>query len=135
MSRRTRRLLLLWLTAATVAGLVTAWLLWPRPAITRENAAKIQVGMTSAEVEAILGGPPRNEFFDWAREDTEPPKPGTWIRDERVSDTPELKEWHSQYVYVVVRWDDDGRVRSCQVTPMRPAHPGVFLMLRRWLGL
>src|SRR5260370_30931418 len=37
------------------------WLLWPRTAITPENAAKIREGMTLLEVEAILGGPGRNE--------------------------------------------------------------------------
>ena len=34
-------------------------MLWPRPdRITRENYERIRVGMSSAEVEAILGGPP-----------------------------------------------------------------------------
>ena len=38
------------------------WLLWPREsAITEENIASIQIGMTRAQVEAILGGPARDE--------------------------------------------------------------------------
>jgi hypothetical protein len=60
MTKRKHRLLLLSLPAL-VALTVGAWLLWPRSAITRENAEKIQSGMTPAEVEAILGGPPRDE--------------------------------------------------------------------------
>jgi outer membrane protein assembly factor BamE (lipoprotein component of BamABCDE complex) len=41
---------------------VGIWLLWPRPsAITKENANRIQVGMTLQEVEAILGGPARDD--------------------------------------------------------------------------
>jgi hypothetical protein len=56
-----RRLLVLGLPAGLVALAVAAWLLWPRTAITRENAAKIQPGMTLAEVEAFLGGPARDE--------------------------------------------------------------------------
>src|ERR1700722_14500609 len=58
-----RRVLLIGLLAATVALGVCEWMLWPRPpsAITRANAAKITEGMTLAEVEAILGGPPRDE--------------------------------------------------------------------------
>jgi hypothetical protein len=58
---RTRRLLLFAVPAGLAVALIAAWLLWPRTAITRENAEKIQVGMTLAEVEAILGGPARDD--------------------------------------------------------------------------
>jgi hypothetical protein len=69
MTRRSRRLLIA-LPVAVVLTLALAWLLWPRMAITRDNAAKITVGMTLAEVEAILGGPARDETtgpvtLDW----------------------------------------------------------------------
>src|SRR5437868_4644940 len=40
-----RRLLLLALTAAVVVG-ASAWVFWPRTAITRKNAAIVQPGMT-----------------------------------------------------------------------------------------
>jgi hypothetical protein len=56
MTRRTRRLLLFGLPAALLASAIAAALLWPRTAITRENAARIQVGMTLTQVEAILAG-------------------------------------------------------------------------------
>ena len=56
-----RRVLLLGLLATAVGVAAAAWLLWPRTAITRENAAKVREGMTLAEVEAILGGPARDE--------------------------------------------------------------------------
>jgi hypothetical protein len=56
-----RRLLILAVAGTVVMLAVGAWLFWPRTAITRENAAKIQRGMTLAEVEAILGGPARDE--------------------------------------------------------------------------
>ena len=57
-----RRVLLLGSVAALAAMAFGAWVTWPRPsAITDENSVKIQTGMTLAEVEAILGGPPRNE--------------------------------------------------------------------------
>ena len=44
-----------WLPVALVLLGVAIWVLWPRSsAITRENAARIELGMTVAEVEAIL---------------------------------------------------------------------------------
>jgi hypothetical protein len=61
MTRRTRLLLLFGLPAGLTVLAVGVWLLWPRTAITPENAAKIQVGMPLPEVEAILGGPQRLE--------------------------------------------------------------------------
>jgi hypothetical protein len=61
MPTRARRLLLLILPAGLAALAIVICMLWPRTSITRENASKIQVGMTLAEVEAILGGPARDE--------------------------------------------------------------------------
>jgi hypothetical protein len=54
-----RRLLLFGLFAGLLA--LAAWLAWPRTAITPANAARFQEGMTLAQVEAIMGGPPRRE--------------------------------------------------------------------------
>jgi len=50
------RLLLLLLTVVPVGLAVAGWLLWPAPsAISQENFDRIQVGMTLAEVEALMG--------------------------------------------------------------------------------
>ncbi len=59
-----RRFLLLALLCLLLAGSYAA--LWfafapPASAINRANALKIKLGMTRAEVEAILGGPVRDE--------------------------------------------------------------------------
>jgi hypothetical protein len=56
-----RRLLLFGLLAALLVLGAGAWVVWPRMAITPENAAKIKQGMTLAEVESILGGAARDE--------------------------------------------------------------------------
>jgi hypothetical protein len=53
MMKPSRRLLLI-LPAVLVAGLLAAWMLWPRAALTPENVAKLAKGMTLAEVEEIL---------------------------------------------------------------------------------
>jgi hypothetical protein len=121
MTRRTCRLLPLALAAAVLAVGLIAWLVWPPPsAITRENAAKIRVGMTLAEVEALLGGPARNEsgLQDYCIDLT------------RRSDD---KCWASSRDIVIVVLDDDGRVRRQSEFPMR----GVSFLatLRRWLDL
>jgi hypothetical protein len=58
-----RRTLLVVLSGLAVVGAAGAIVLWPagtlQSKITPENCARIQVGMTRAEVEAILG-PPRD---------------------------------------------------------------------------
>jgi hypothetical protein len=53
---RGRKLLVVVLAVLVAVG---AFVLWPRPdRITRENCERIREGMSLAEVEAILGGPP-----------------------------------------------------------------------------
>jgi hypothetical protein len=148
LSPRTRRLLLACLPAAAVALAVGAWLLWPRTAITRENAAKIHKGMTRAEVKAILGGPPRDESSGPV--DLDEPDDGIpdLIRDARLRQwidgalrahfDPEGGEraaWQSNQVAVYIWWDAAGTVESCDCFPMRRAPEGPLEVLRRWLGL
>jgi hypothetical protein len=58
-----RRLLMFAVLIVLVLLGVSAWVFWPheQSAISRANAEKIHVGMTFAEVQTILGGPPRME--------------------------------------------------------------------------
>src|SRR5947209_17090532 len=57
-----RRVLLLGSVAVVAALAVAVWMVWPRRSvITRENIDRITDGMTLDEVEAILGGPARDE--------------------------------------------------------------------------
>jgi hypothetical protein len=56
-----RKPTILALCFAAVVLVLTAWLLWRPSAVTKENIHRIQPGMTRAEVEAILGGPPQEE--------------------------------------------------------------------------
>jgi hypothetical protein len=58
---RRRLFIVLGLLACLLLAGCVAWLLWPRTAITRENAVLIRQGMTVPEVEAILVGPARDE--------------------------------------------------------------------------
>jgi hypothetical protein len=140
-SSMTRRRLLLWvLPAALVLLSVGAWLLRPRPSpITEENAAKIQKGMMLTEVEALLGGPARNESA----------MPDNLINDAFVNADPdeiqagrlhpgarpfEDKRWASPGFVVLVDFDDSGRVVRHSHTSFHADTP--FLdKLRRWLHL
>jgi hypothetical protein len=117
-----RRLLLVAVVSTAVVLVVglTAWLLWPRTAITRENAARIQVGMTVAEVEEILGGPARDET----------PKRPLVVKIQNVHPD---REWNSDQVSIWLHLDAEGRVRECRAIPVPPKAP--LNRLRRWLGL
>jgi outer membrane protein assembly factor BamE (lipoprotein component of BamABCDE complex) len=60
MTRKRSALLLLVASCLGVVGFA-AYLLPRSSAINEENVARIQKGMTLAQVEAILGGPARDE--------------------------------------------------------------------------
>jgi hypothetical protein len=135
-----RRLALFPFVAAFLVGLAfVAWLLWPRPtAINRENAAQIQVGMTLAEVEAVLGGPPRDDGIGVLAFERPDGSEATMTRAElrgELNQLPDVKQWLSDEILVEVTLDDAGRVASTTVDPVRLAHLGPIDRLRRWLGL
>ncbi len=139
MSRRTRRTLLLALPVTLGMIAAALWLLWPRTAITRENAARIQPGMTRADVEALLGGPARDDTTGpVAREDppefAPPDAQGRRFRITLIDLRPHL-EWHSDEVQVWVHVDAEGRVTDCRAFPMRRTDESLLDRLRRWLGL
>ncbi len=112
------------------------WMLWPRTAITRENAAKIQVGMTLEEVEAILGGPARNEGAAATR--TLVDQPNQAIHHRRIArdqlERVPLMEWNSDRVMISVRLDSEEHVSTCHYLFMCPSE-GILDKLRRWLHL
>jgi hypothetical protein len=121
MSKRERRLVSMAALVSVATIAVGVWLSWPRTAITRENAERIQPGMTLAEVEAILGGPARDEG----------PEQRSAVSIQSVRPD---REWNSAQVSVWVFLDVEGRVRECRAIPVPPA-PGPLERLRRWLGL
>jgi hypothetical protein len=140
MSRRTRHLLSLSLPVL-VALAAAAWLLWPRTAITRENFDRIEVGMTLAEVEAILGGPPREEATGpFVPRDGDPDS--VWITHEFMviigpgaPAFPADRGWAAHSLLVWVTFDAEGRVSAKNCLPVRRATEPLLDRLRRWLGL
>jgi hypothetical protein len=127
---------------------LTAWQLWPRTAITRENAEQIQPGMTLTEVEAILGGPARDEYGGPLVADSTPEEaegefarlfanPGGDVDPFRrplcPSDAPTQLIGASSRAVVQVHLDGAGRVVSCNFLAVRAANP--LDHVRRWLRL
>jgi hypothetical protein len=121
MATMTRRRLLVFSLIATLVGLgVGAWALWPqRTAITRENAAKIQKGMTLAEVEAILGGTARHEL-----------PPGSLVTT--IGAVVPDAWWQSEDAVVWLNLDSDGRVAEVHCVD-GPSDVDPLSILPRWL--
>jgi hypothetical protein len=141
MCRSRRRLFLaLGLLACVLAG-GAAWVHWRTPtAINHENAAKIQGGMTLAEVETILGGPARDETTGPVEREEPPefaPPDARGIRwriafaDMRAG----LQRWESDQARVWVHFDENGFVTDCREFQMRRVEESPLDMLRRWLRL
>jgi hypothetical protein len=136
-----RHLLLFGLPVALVALGVWGWMLLPRTAITPENAAKIKEGMTLAEVEAILGGPARDETTGPTvdTEDLVIP-PGQRIFDQGIADdygedVGNERYWYADTVSLGVRFDLEKNVTGKSYWRTRRTKESQLDTVRRWLRL
>lgn len=142
-----RRFLFLSL-AAVMVKLTVAWVVWPRSAITRENVARIQRGMTRIEVEAILGGPARHDSTGPTRVvpaevdlGLEHPKYPLDMLQRRWVDhilntaprRPNTDRWESDETILWVQWSADGTVTECDSLPLRREAINALDMLAHWL--
>jgi len=120
-----RRLLLLALLVALVPLGFAARMLWPRPAITWENGAKIREGMTRSEVEAILGRTPVPRHTDRKIWHSTPNGPEMFVGD----------YWWEGNMVVIVAFDDEDKVRETQTFEVPDSRRrDTFLdMVRHWL--
>jgi hypothetical protein len=113
----TRRRVLLLGSVAVVAACAIVVTVWPRTEINRWNAARIEKGMTRAEVEGILGGPHRQECE---------PYPIFMFTSGRQ---PEF--WGTPQLLVCVWFDNNDRVHT-----VRLYHDdGPLELIRHWLRL
>jgi hypothetical protein len=92
------------------------WLAWPRPGITEANGARIQVGMTLREVEALLGEPAGSEF----REAYDPAV--RW------------RAWEGPAIRASVAFDVRGKVVDKTLRPQALAEPWFYRWRRLLLG-
>ena len=102
----------------------------PQSAITRENAARIKMGMTLAEVESILGGPTRDETSGRVVPDDD----DLWAHG-RINILLSISQsgWRSDYVYISVDTDFEGHVTDIYTYPLRRHRDSPIEMIRRWL--
>jgi len=117
----TRRRLLFGLLAAVVA-LAVVVMLWPPSAINRENKSKLRHGMTQAEVEAILGGPARDEVGG---------KPPRFL----VKIPENQKEWIGPECKITVVFNEDGRAGAISSENVSVPPEAMLEKFRRWLRL
>jgi hypothetical protein len=143
MSRRSR-FLLASLAIIAIGLAVGGWLLWTPTAITRENVARIQPGMTREEVHTILGGPPNNEAFaplqvlgPWEGAPVDVPmalKGGEVIQlAAGPGGLPDI--WVGDDLLVQVQFDAAGHATGCRLLPVRRAEESLLAKVRRRLGL
>jgi hypothetical protein len=137
-----KRLLLFGLPASVVVIAVVVWLLWPRTAITRENAAKITAGMTLAEVEAILGpprddstGPASVDLKHFNREEPLLVLRGVADRILELDASGRVRRWTSDRVGIHVLFDAGGRVTDVEAFPLVRTQESLLDTLRRWLRM
>jgi hypothetical protein len=118
-----------------IAGL-TPWPAARTTAISRENAAKLREGLTVAEVEAILGGPPRDDSTGPLAGDNRDGTASTiWFWPQPLVTRPPPRAWISDCVAVHVQFDDAGRALSVSCVPLFRMEEGPLATLRRWLHL
>ena len=117
------------LMVATCLGVVgfAAYLRTCAMAINKEIVAKIENGMTLAEVEAILGGPARDESNALAL--------GGYCRAEPDRSDWSIKEWISDDAAVAVWFGDDEFVTDSTEFTILRQHESYLDKVRRWLRL
>jgi hypothetical protein len=137
---RRKRWLLLWLVTGAAALGLAVYLLWPRSPINRANYDRIAVGMTRPEVEAILGGPARNETSGTLRVglwgDGDPRwMEGALIRFLHEPDGPMSDVWATDRFVVWIDFGPDGAVAKKSCAPVSRAREWPLERIRHWLGL
>jgi hypothetical protein len=136
MTVRNRRILCLTLLTAAVVLAGSTWLLWPRTTITRQNAARIETGMDLGEVEAILGGPERNESTGMLRRFPQPVEPYLQRYYLHFAGSPRFQAWITNFLVVEVNFDDDMRVMSTNFFNVQVfGEPSLFERIRRRIGV
>jgi hypothetical protein len=140
MTKRTRALIWIPLAAVVAVAVYAAvWLLQPISPINPHNAAKILTGMTRAEVEAVLGGPSREESTgplaaletdDRAASDAL--VASFFVRSVSQSSLARYGFWASDAAMVSVWFDPAGHVSRLESLAVRRRPETPLEVIRRW---
>lgn len=129
MSKR-QRLPLLFVSAIFVAAVTCYFLLAPRHPVSWYGYNRIELGMTEAEVEKVVGLPP-----GWY----EPMPEGEYqvlVHEQAASrgrTSGKGYSWVSSRGHLDVNFDDHGKVVGVSFTPTRHV-PSFFERIRRWFS-
>ena len=131
MRRRTVLVVLGGALAVVVA--VGVVVLWPRPErITQENYDRIRVGMSRAEVYAVLGPPGDYSTGDAKASDL----PGPPMLTEDLRQAISLEEWFGDRAAIGVYFDGAGNVASARCWLLKPIDHGplgnLLWRLKHW---
>lgn len=137
---RKRGLVTLGLLALVLAGgYLVLWLTAPGDRVTPENVARLREGMTRAEVEAALGGPPGVYHPDGERLAALFRHPATgWEWRAAADGEADGAVWAGRAGAVVIGFDRDGRVADLPALSwVDNGHPPLSFLakLRRYLGM
>jgi hypothetical protein len=131
--------------AVLLLGFGAAIFLWPRDRITAESWEKIRIGMTSAEVEEILGGP-GNDFKEaedlYNRVVTKSGKEPLDLDSLRYEpdkqfaeeETKVMRVWVGREAVIGIVFDPENCVKKKAFQRGRLAEPNLIDRLRDWLG-
>lgn len=118
---------------------LTLWLTTPRQRVRREAFEHIRVGMTLAEIEAIVGLPPgdyttRPSVIQCAA-DQEDVAGAYFEYGSRDDPKRRWREWIGDQGLIVVRLNAESKVSDSGFCDVRPAEPSFLERLRKLLGL
>jgi len=114
--------------SAILAVVTLGALLWQSSPVGPVGFARIRVGMTEREVAAILGGRPGY----YADRDVTP-----LVADETVYElrkAGELRQWYGNRWWIVVCFDDQGRVNRKCINPCIASPETLWGRINAWLG-
>jgi hypothetical protein len=136
MLKQKRLLLTLSLLACVMLAGDGKWLVWPRTAITPENFDRIEVGMTIAEVEIILGGSARDDSGGRATTCSDDFR-FVYLEKGRVGCVIQgsHQQWLSERCCIHIVFDDKSEVFRPICMVGHPPDESVIDTLRRWLRL
>ena len=135
MKSRRPLLLVVLFTGSLVLG-AGAWVLWPRPsAITVENAEKIRTGMSLAEVETLLGGPPRDETTAAGPLDSKSGRRHRIERNPHYLPKDAVMTWSSNTVVLCISANASGEITQCECRIFSFNPESRINMIRRRLHL